>query len=238
MKTLKLLLIGIIGIVLALNAFLLPFQALAFSTSYYVENFTELEVHKSIGISLDSLSRVTDALVQFIDNGSGDLLLTEDVHGENVIFYNEKERIHLDDIRLLVIAARKFILIMNAIMVIAIAIILRIEKNDKANIGKSIAAMFKASFITTVLGLVFLIALYFIDFNWAFTKFHEIFFTNELWLLNPNTDRLIQLMPIEFFIRFVATWLSRVAIIMGIYVLLGFILPQVAKMRKRKLVQS
>lgn len=37
------------------------------------------------------------------------------------------------------------------------------------------------------------------DFNKYFIKFHEIFFTNDLWLLNPLTDRMIMLLPEVFF---------------------------------------
>lgn len=238
MKTLKVLLIIVIGIVLAFNAFLLPFQALAFSTDYYVDAFTNLEVHKTVGITTDSLFRVTDALVTFIDNGSGNIKLTETVNGEEVVFYNEKEQIHLNDIRLLVQSGRYFLLFMNVILLLALMIIIYLDKKEKTKIGENISHMFKASFFATVAGLSFLIALYFIDFNWAFTKFHEIFFTNDLWLLNPKTDRLIQLMPLEFFIEFVAKWLSRVAMILGIYVLIGFILPVLSRAKNKRIDNS
>lgn len=43
-----------------------------------------------------------------------------------------------------------------------------------------------------------------IDFNSLFVLFHQIAFTNDLWLLNPQTDLLIRLMPIEFFISYAA----------------------------------
>jgi len=235
LKTLKFLLIVVVGIVLAFNAFLLPFQALAFSTDYYVESFTKLEVHNTVGITTDSLFRVTDALVTFIDNGSGNIKLIEFVNGEDVVFYNEKEQIHLNDIRLLVQSGRYFILFMNALLLISLIFIIYQDKKEKIKLGKNITHMFKAAFFATIAGLSFLIALYFIDFNWAFTKFHEIFFTNDLWLLNPKTDRLIQLMPLEFFIEFVAKWLSRVAMILGVYVLIGFILPILSRAKGKKI---
>jgi integral membrane protein (TIGR01906 family) len=38
-----------------------------------------------------------------------------------------------------------------------------------------------------------------IDFYKYFTIFHEIFFTNDLWLLDPATDRLINIFPQDFF---------------------------------------
>ena len=38
------------------------------------------------------------------------------------------------------------------------------------------------------------------DFTKWFTVFHHIFFDNDLWILNPATDRLINIVPEPFFI--------------------------------------
>ena len=58
-----------------------------------------------------------------------------------------------------------------------------------------------------------------IDFNKYFTHFHEIFFNNDLWLLNPETDVLIQMLPLEFFtnisVAVVGTFLGIMSIIGG-----------------------
>lgn len=77
----------------------------------------------------------------------------------------------------------------------------------------------KAAFVET-LETMFLIPLMFtlfigtwvlIDFNRLFTRFHELFFTNDDWLLRSN-DVLIQLLPSAF-------WM-----VSGIIILLGIIL--------------
>ena len=56
--------------------------------------------------------------------------------------------------------------------------------------------------ILGVVAVVILLAC--IDFDGLFTLFHRIAFTNDLWLLNPQTDLLIRLMPIQFFISYAA----------------------------------
>ena len=38
-----------------------------------------------------------------------------------------------------------------------------------------------------------------LDFNTFWTNFHRVFFTNDLWLLDPRTDILIQMVPGQFF---------------------------------------
>jgi len=40
-----------------------------------------------------------------------------------------------------------------------------------------------------------------VDFYGWFTAMHELAFTNDLWLLDPNTSLLIQMLPLSFFIN-------------------------------------
>lgn len=226
MKIFKTTLIVIIGIVLMLDAFLLPFQFLAFDEGYYYKLFSDLKVHEQIGIDDLALNRVTHALVSYIDNGSGEIELRETVRGEDVQFFNSKEIQHLHDIQILVENARTFLIWMNIFMLLSIALLWWFGKNNSSQFLKDIFSPFKYAFFMTIIFLGGLIALYFINFDWAFTKFHEIFFTNDLWLLNPKTDRLIMLMPIEFFITFVSKWLTSVSIILAVYFTAGYFAPK------------
>lgn len=58
-----------------------------------------------------------------------------------------------------------------------------------------------------------------LDFDGLFVTFHRIAFTNEGWLLDPSTDLLIRLMPVEFFIALAVRcllWLAGTAAVTGI----------------------
>ncbi len=70
--------------------------------------------------------------------------------------------------------------------------------------------------LLVILGIVTAgIVLACIDFDSLFVLFHQVAFTNDLWLLDPRTDLLIRLMPIEFFISYAAIigglWLTGMA---------------------------
>ena len=84
--------------------------------------------------------------------------------------------------------------------------------------------------LLVILGIVTaIIVLACIDFNSLFVLFHKVAFTNDLWLLNPQTDLLIRLMPIEFFI-------SYAAIIGGLWLLgmVGLLVISTISIRKAK----
>lgn len=229
MRIFKWLLILWIGITFALNGLLLPFQAMAFDSDYYVKSFLALEVEKTIGISEEALTHVTEALIAYIDKGTGDLKRIENVNGVAVVFYNEKEQEHLHDIQLLVKAARKFLIFVNIVMALAILAVWWLDHKNKRNFLQSLKYSFQTAVIASLIALGTLVALYFIDFDWAFRKFHEIFFTNDLWLLDPRTDRLIQLMPLAFFIAFTKQWLIKVSVIFMFFIAVGFIIPNIKR---------
>ena len=75
-------------------------------------------------------------------------------------------------------------------------------KKDKA-LRRQTAKMFlKTSAV--LMGLAGALAFYaFLDFNEFWTMFHHIFFRNDLWLLDPNTDVLIMMVPETFFFNLV-----------------------------------
>ena len=49
------------------------------------------------------------------------------------------------------------------------------------------------------------------DFTSAFTLFHELSFTNDLWLLNPAEDLLINLLPEAFLLQQLKQWPTAAA---------------------------
>lgn len=55
--------------------------------------------------------------------------------------------------------------------------------------------------VSLFIGLFFLMLSFWasIDFTNFWISFHELFFTNDLWLLNPMTDLMIQMFPETFF---------------------------------------
>ena len=66
-------------------------------------------------------------------------------------------------------------------------------KYDKGELYKT----YKSMYLGPLLFVIFVGGYLLIDFNTAFTAFHQMFFTNDDWLLY-NTDVLIILLPQNF----------------------------------------
>jgi len=86
--------------------------------------------------------------------------------------------------------------------------------------------------ILVPLGILALWAL--IDFSSAFTFFHKLLFTNDLWLLDPRTDLLINICPQSMFMSMgLRIALPSFGLLLGVPLLM-MILNPISKKRKRK----
>ena len=75
------------------------------------------------------------------------------------------------------------------------------------------------------------------DFNQYFIIFHHIFFNNDLWMLNPDTDLLINIVPEPFFMdtaaRIAATYgVSVLAVFAICFIILYYIKKKIDRIRE------
>ena len=120
------------------------------------------------------------------------------VDGAEYAAFNQKEQKHMADVQALFRLCNGQVwafLTVAAIAVIAEFHLFSEERTLRA---------FRRTLLIILAAVGAIIVLACIDFDSLFVLFHKFAFTNDLWLLNPRTDLLIRLMPIEFFISYAA----------------------------------
>lgn len=170
-----------IGLIILIPVIILlaNFAFLAFNENYYKEQYEKNNVYAQL-----PKEGVDQATTELIDYLQYDREIKSD-------YFNEKEKLHLKDVRQII--RMLLILLYIAVMLSTIIIIISYAENKK---------LFVMSIIGGSLLTIALIILAFIilqNFEYSFIKFHEILFTNDLWLLNPSTDKLIVMFPENFF---------------------------------------
>lgn len=141
----------------------------------------------------------------YIDRSEEEVLVASKViagylRGQNadehlsIIGLNEKEISHMRDVRG-IYKGLNIIKIIAAAITLLIILLYAWKKINVFKFKKLRNTLFIGYLVPIIFG-----ALYLTDFSEAFVKFHEIFFNNELWQLDPSTDLLIRFMPEEFFI--------------------------------------
>lgn len=72
--------------------------------------------------------------------------------------------------------------------------------------------------------IIILIMIFVVSFDFFWINFHYIFFSNDLWLLDPSTSLLINLVPSEFFIFLInKIIISFFILVLIIYIILKLI---------------
>ena len=191
---------------ISLTCLLIATEANAFNLKKYLSSFDKHDTMGVTGRSFQELGDITNDLFEYLRGKSGDEILEPN--------FNEREILHMRDVQVLF----KYGFILKYIFVIlALAIIIYFRvKRDVKIVGRYIyKGLFANWILVGILGLM----VYF-NFDKYFTLFHKIFFSNDLWLLDPETDLLIQMLPEEFFISMaisiMLSFLGFVATIQGI----------------------
>lgn len=171
MKT-KIFLITLIPIIIIL----LSFRFVVFDESFYKNEFKIYNIYDKV----ENADSLLNNLLNYYKNK------------EKLNNFNDKEQLHLKDVKSLI---KNTFILLYSLVIIAIMLIATQIKKDKHELKK---ILLYSGIISISLTLI-LIILSLIDFSDLFTKFHLIFFRNNLWLLNPIEDKLIQLFPEQIF---------------------------------------
>ncbi len=132
-------------------------------------------------------------------------------------FYSEEDILHMKDVRNLFGIAY----LSAFISFIIAASILLISKRKKEILIKALRI---ASLITFVFLTLIILFITLFSFNTFFTRFHEIFFNNDYWLLDPETSRLIRFFPEELFQKIALLIVSTIIVISMSELVISFIL--------------
>lgn len=201
----KKLLTILLVISISLSCLLIATELVAFNLELYNRSFIKHNIEEVSGKNLEDLDTIAEDLVLYLDGKASEEILQAN--------FNEREVLHMVDVKELFSWGK---LIRRISVVLTIILGFYFYGIKKRKYAKFVFLGLFANWI--ILGL-FGIMIYF-DFNKYFTIFHHIFFTNDLWLLNPKTDLLIQMLPEAFFMsmatRIVVYFLIFIAIIQAI----------------------
>ena len=117
------------------------------------------------------------------------------VEGKEQDFFNERDRLHMRDVRNLFLGGMKVGVICLAVAAVILAVLRKREKDWKRLYFRTYSIALSAWLVIGVLlGIAFRV-----DFTTCFTIFHKLFFTNNLWVFDPETDYMIRMLPEGFF---------------------------------------
>jgi integral membrane protein (TIGR01906 family) len=172
-------------------------QLVAFDRNYYRKEYLKYSISQHIGMNDEELMASTEKLLEYIEDKRDNLDFKADFKGKQEEFFSQRDKLHMIDVKMLFVNGRY---IRNfSVLFIAVFLVLLYKIRSKEYFGSSLAKHGLFVFIAGTIPVIVLVILMNHDFYKYFTIFHEIFFNNDLWLLDPNMDRLVNIFPQEFF---------------------------------------
>ena len=148
---------------------------------------------------------VVSMITRYLKGGNEDFQHVFTVNGTEFAAFNQKEQHHMADVQDLFRLCR-FIAWLGWGVVIFSGLSAR---------RKLAWRTFRRTLLAILAAVTIIIIAACIDFDSLFILFHKVAFTNDLWLLDPRTDLLIRLMPIDSFVSYAAIiggiWLTGMA---------------------------
>lgn len=186
----------------------------------YEREYTKYQVLRDLDMEMDDAMYVTREMMAYLKGDRERLSVVTTMEGKEQDFFNEQDRLHMEDVQGLFLgglALRRWALAVLAAALVLLAAVYRKE------MWKILAGSYQVTLgLLAVLILLLGIAVA-RDFNAVFTKFHEIFFDNDLWLFDPAEDYMIRMLPEGLFfdmvIRIGALFLAGLCVLLVLSIL-------------------
>ena len=163
--------------------------------SLYEYGFDKYEISQDTGIDEVQLRSVAQHLIDYFNLRADTVQITVIKGDKEFSLFNEREVIHLEDVRNLIQLdywVQRGTLLLIVICAVALFFGFRVGWRVLAR------GLFWGSLIT--MGLMVALALWALfGFDRLFILFHLVSFSNEYWILDPARDYLIRLFPGGFF---------------------------------------
>ena len=190
----------IAGISVLVILLLTSFEIGAYSDyGWYEKEYAKYHVLADLEMEMSDVMQVTKEMMSYLRGNRADLVVPTIVNGEEREFFNDREKAHMLDVKNLFVGGLWIRRCAILVLAISFLVLIKIKADWERLLPKSFLITI-GSFIgvTLAAGVLFMS-----DFHRYFMIFHELFFTNDLWLLDPDTDLLIRMLPEGFFLDMV-----------------------------------
>ena len=176
----------------SLSTILFPIVAIPFLPMVFEALFSRYAVYENFSEQKVAQTNFGE-LLQYISFRTGSL---------STEFYSYEDILHMRDVRMLF-----GICYVIFVVSILLFVFLKAEKEEKEN------SLMYGSFLS--MGIVFLtgVSVFFAGFDKFFISFHKLFFSNDYWMLDPNSSNLIKFFPSEIFQTLLALIAASIIVI-------------------------
>ena len=171
-----------------------------FNLNFYKNFYLRENLAPSINTTNDELINNTINLLEYLTN-KAEL---------NTTWFSEKDILHMKDVRVLYNVSFNLMICFIIIFILSTILIALVYKNYAMFY---ITKTFNKTLLAFILLVIVLAGIISYNFTSFWIKFHQLLFTNDLWLLSPEESNLIKMVPEQFFISLITTIILHILIL-------------------------
>ncbi len=187
----------LIAFCLMIILFITSVEAVVYwNPGYFQKEYEKYNVLDSLPpMTMEDLLTVTDEMMDYLRGDRADLHVETTMDGQEREFFNAREIAHMEDVQGLFLKA---ILLRRIALgtAVLLMVLLVLSKAPLRRLLPPSLCIGTGLFFGLIALLTLIIST---DFSRYFITFHHIFFDNDLWILDPATDMLINIVPEGFF---------------------------------------
>lgn len=187
----------IMGICVTLFTWVIALELVTYDVNHYLTEFEKQGWNPPTGMDQENQAVAAEEIIRYLKGDKEDFQTTAVKEGTLQELYDERERVHMEDVLFLFHRAR---MIRNMSLVLAILLFGYVVARDSKWKNNWLRTLFYTGLANVDL-MILLGLLIWLDFSRYFTYFHLLLFDNDLWILDPGKHVLIQLLPETFFIN-------------------------------------
>lgn len=171
-----------------------------FNLNFYKNFYLRENLAPSINTTDNELIENTNNLLEYLTN-KAEL---------NTTWFSEKDILHMKDVKTLYNISFYTMIFFIAVFIISTILIMFLYKNYTMFY---ITRTFNKTLLAFIVLIIVLAGIISYNFNSFWIKFHQLLFSNDLWLLSPDESNLIKMVPEEFFISLITTIILHILIL-------------------------
>ena len=184
-----------------------------FNLDFYKNFYLRENLAPSINTTDDELINNTTNLLEYLTN-KAEL---------NTTWFSEKDILHMKDVRVLYNVGFYTMIFFIALFIITTILIIMLSKHKTIFY---ITRTFNKTLLAFIILIIVLAGIISYNFNSFWIKFHQLLFSNDLWLLSPDESNLIKMVPEEFFISLITTIILHILLLFVALLILNNILKK------------
>lgn len=194
------------------SLFLLSIRLLGLEPYFFEWFYSQNDTATQLGMSTPDLMRATRQLLAYMLDQADSIQSVVVVNNQSTTMFNQREIDHMVDVLMLIRIMR--ITLLFSLSITGIVIFTQRKSQSFIQLFKQTYGL-ALGILSGFIGALTVFAI--IDFRSFWIVFHQVLFSNDLWLLDPRTDRLVNMVPLNFFMTLVFSILT-----LGVVLNLGY----------------